>query len=385
MFLIICTFSDRAKEQEEGEAEGEADTEVTGELAKAGETIPHTLQFANAKNQGKGRAGHIFGHDSKYKRLAANTINSPVKPLQGGETEFQPDPLNVEALQNHLDVDAPKKQGFHGKISALAPPTQAPPDPYTDIKTKLATALQALRAQAIGLEELQVLNPQLYQGINDLALAVVEMAKQIIQPASAPLDQLAKSGGGKSPVQKISDVLASKSPNHDCKSGDCYHSAEAMYHLLGGKEAGLSPYADQGHWYVKNTQSGKVHDPHGGPTSGKPKKFATEQPSSKAVSLIEDVIRNGPVKKSLEDENEVPESPLAKVYLPKPKKPRGKTYVKLPIGSRKGNKIKVLYNNGEVGFKTLSAGQVASKIKGPALLGANTFPASPKEPYTGKK
>lgn len=315
-----------------------------------------------------------LGPNKKQKKLDANTINAPIPNIAEGQ-QNTPAPLEIEKIMGKLGNEgaSPKAPAFHGKLAGLATentPVAPAQSPHHSVKQTLGQALQLLHAQSPAIEELKVLNPQLYQGINELALTVVELTRLVAN------DTIQKSENSSNPVQKIASIVGKDLANHDCKSGACYHATEAMYHLMGGKEAGYQPHVVDGHWSLKNQHSGKEYFGNGS-TISKPKKFATEQPSSKAVALIDEVIRNGPVNKSDND--------LLPYYMPKPKKPPARQYLKLPFGSVNNGRMKIMRRNGEPGYKTLLSGMVQSKTDAPPIMGPNSHPASPKEPYSNKE
>lgn len=86
--------------------------------------------------------------------------------------------------------------------------------------------------------------------------------------------------------------------------GHCYAAAEALYHLLGGKEAGYTPcvatFTDNNqratHWWIKN-KNGEIFDPTAeqftaiGDTPpyhlGKGAGFLTRQPSKRAATILQ--------------------------------------------------------------------------------------------------
>ncbi len=82
-------------------------------------------------------------------------------------------------------------------------------------------------------------------------------------------------------------------------SGHCYVASEAMYHMMGGKEAGLTPHfvhhEGQPHWFLKR-HDGTVIDPTADQfTTPVPyeksigKGFLTKQPSKRAQQIIDRV------------------------------------------------------------------------------------------------
>ena len=85
------------------------------------------------------------------------------------------------------------------------------------------------------------------------------------------------------------------------KRGNCYVTSEALYHLVGGKNAGWTPMVmqtDTGtHWFLKHSsglildatvkQFGRrVPDYHRGRGTG----FLTKQPSKRAKELMERML-----------------------------------------------------------------------------------------------
>ena len=78
-------------------------------------------------------------------------------------------------------------------------------------------------------------------------------------------------------------------------TGHCYVACEALFHLLGGKEAGLTPaqirHEGESHWFLR-TPTG-VLDPTADQfdtpvpyPSGTGKGFLTKEPSRRAVEVI---------------------------------------------------------------------------------------------------
>jgi hypothetical protein len=79
-------------------------------------------------------------------------------------------------------------------------------------------------------------------------------------------------------------------------TGHCYVASEALYHLLGGKRAGLTPMVLKvefgTHWFLK-TNSGDILDPTADQfqeapdyTKARPCGFLTKQPSKRASIVI---------------------------------------------------------------------------------------------------
>lgn len=250
----------------------------------------------------------------------------------------------------------------HSELHSLAAQA-APQDNSEDLRSQLVGILQELQNQANFLQVVAQENPSLYQSINGLVQMVIQMARN---------NGLSKSEQRKSPVQAMTDSLRMMHPQHNCKNGDCYHASEALYHLLGGSNAGYTPFSDQGHWYLKSS-TGKTVDPTSSdPRNGQPKKFVSDQPSQKAVSLINSVIRQGPLKKADLPAFKPPGQTSRKV---------ARTYLQLPVGTQKGVKIKVLHRNGSTGWRQVQAGMVQGLEPDVPLVSANSHPISVKRPF----
>ncbi len=80
--------------------------------------------------------------------------------------------------------------------------------------------------------------------------------------------------------------------------GHCYHAAEAVYHLAGGKAAGLTPVVGKlgggTHWWLEQADGAVVDPtaaqlPDGYPYQGRRCGFLTRQPSKRARTVIERV------------------------------------------------------------------------------------------------
>lgn len=87
------------------------------------------------------------------------------------------------------------------------------------------------------------------------------------------------------------------------ETGHCYIAAEALFHLLGGKEAGYTAYVmrvdDDTHWFLKD-RKGKILDPTAAQfpdgvdySKGRPCGFLTKKPSRRAQYLIDKVREGG--------------------------------------------------------------------------------------------
>lgn len=84
-------------------------------------------------------------------------------------------------------------------------------------------------------------------------------------------------------------------------AGHCYVASEALYHLLGGKDAGWTPefvrHQNVPHWYLRGPD-GQVLDVTAAQFSttpdyskGRPKGFLTREPSKRARIVIEKIRR----------------------------------------------------------------------------------------------
>lgn len=82
--------------------------------------------------------------------------------------------------------------------------------------------------------------------------------------------------------------------------GNCYVASEALYHLLGGKEAGWKPmmvkHEGDTHWFLKHT-SGLIIDPTVSQFKESPPYeeargcgFLTKQPSKRAQNLMQKIV-----------------------------------------------------------------------------------------------
>lgn len=83
-------------------------------------------------------------------------------------------------------------------------------------------------------------------------------------------------------------------------AGHCYVASEALYHLLGGSDAGWKPmfirHEDAPHWFLTNLD-GKIVDPTADQfetpvpyEQGIGKGFLTKQPSARAQQVIDCVL-----------------------------------------------------------------------------------------------
>ena len=87
-------------------------------------------------------------------------------------------------------------------------------------------------------------------------------------------------------------------PTHP-HAGHCYVASEALYHLLGGKQAGFTPmfvrHENQPHWFLRGPQ-GKIIDPTAAQFRTRvpyeravAKGFLTREPSRRARIVLERV------------------------------------------------------------------------------------------------
>jgi hypothetical protein len=87
-------------------------------------------------------------------------------------------------------------------------------------------------------------------------------------------------------------------PNGRATSCQCYHAAEALYHLLGGRRSGYvpvhGPSAVGTHWWLRHAQTGEILDPTGDQfpggyrryAEGTPGGFLTKGPSRRAKVVM---------------------------------------------------------------------------------------------------
>ena len=90
---------------------------------------------------------------------------------------------------------------------------------------------------------------------------------------------------------------------HQGMKGNCYAASEALYHLLGGKDAGWTPMYIKGptkgtraHWFLKH-ESGLILDATASQFDTKPDYskgrgcgFLTDAPSERARALMEKLV-----------------------------------------------------------------------------------------------
>lgn len=206
-----------------------------------------------------------------------------------------------------------------------------------------------------------------YNSRSQLPHVVALFHTQPVQPAPLlPLisEPMAKSEVNKSPSQRIVDAISDQFPEHKCQNGDCYYSTEALYHLLGGKQAGWEPHTESGHWYLRSKGGKTVDATSMEPKNGRPKKLLTENPSKQALKIIDKVLMSSPVKKSL------PKLPGATKF---------KQFHTAP-GTIKGRKIKVQHADGTTSWKEVGAGMIQGQEAGAPNMGANSHPVSAREP-----
>jgi len=86
--------------------------------------------------------------------------------------------------------------------------------------------------------------------------------------------------------------------NPNPMAGHCYVASEAVYHTMGGKEAGWKPMSIQheggSHWYLKNDELGIIVDPTADQfktpvpyDEGRGTGFLTRQPSKRAKVVLD--------------------------------------------------------------------------------------------------
>jgi GNAT superfamily N-acetyltransferase len=175
-----------------------------------------------------------------------------------------------------------------------------------DVKKKIVVALQMLKQQAPVMEQIKATAPDAYNAMVGLAQAVIALSRDIQNVSSMkkaelrrnPQDMMVDSVRG-----ALSDEL--RKPEYrgaaNCLAGHCYVASEALYHLLGGKDAGWTPMhiSHEGgpHWFLKNRHSGKILDATADQFEtpvpyhlGKGKGFLTSLPSKRAGIVINRVL-----------------------------------------------------------------------------------------------
>lgn len=272
---------------------------------------------APAMNQGDG-AGFAGAT-----RPSAPTVDAPVA-TQGDSDEM----ASLNAVLGDENAPAPPEQTHAAKdferqlhdeawkgeeedMSSDADKAQR----LDQVKAQVVQALQTLKVQAPMMEQLKQVAPQAYQAMVALTQSVVGMARELAPaPQGAPM---AKSEAGKKDkadktVDSIREAMGDDiySPQNrggkHCLQGHCYVAAEALHHLLGGKEGGWTPHAvmhdNAPHWYLKH-QGGRVLDP----TSfmfdkpvpyaqGQARSFMSELPSERTRAVIDKMIGNSKLK-----------------------------------------------------------------------------------------
>lgn len=163
----------------------------------------------------------------------------------------------------------------------------------------------------------------------------------------------------------------------NCMAGHCYVASEALYHILGAKEAGWTPMhvSHEGgpHWYLKNRHSGKVIDATADQFQtpvpyhlGKGKGFLTALPSKRANIVISRVL----TRKAEQEETDLKKMAIADIpgghrlgaggiydyshVLPKQHQDAGYALHAITMPSEKGYQkklhIKLLHNGRGVGY-----------------------------------
>ena len=88
------------------------------------------------------------------------------------------------------------------------------------------------------------------------------------------------------------------------KRGNCYVTCEALFHLMGGREAGWKPmnmrFEGDQHWFLYNEYSGQIVDPTASQFKRRPtlydyvwargRGFRTRDPSRRARQLMHKLL-----------------------------------------------------------------------------------------------
>jgi hypothetical protein len=205
-------------------------------------------------------------------------------------------------------------------------------------------------------------------------------------------------------VDQIRSVMATdlgepKGAEH-CAKGHCYVASEALYHLLGGKEAGWDPHSitHEGgpHWFLKH-RGGRVLDPTSDQFNtpipygnGKPSRFLTDMPSDKTRQLVDKLLGEGQIKPK--QAAEIQGEPVEKGGLPMPGA-SAHHHVVLPVGSTIGTtpagaagtalastKIKTQHSDGTSGWHQATAGQIMAQDRDGVGGGVAGHAVSSREP-----
>ncbi len=251
------------------------------------------------------------------------------------------------------------------------------------IKAQVVHALTALKLQAPLMEQVKQVAPQAYQAMVGLTQAVVGMARELAPAPMQKSETLAKKDKAEKYVGDIRNVLSEdllkpqyKGSDH-CMKGHCYVASEALYHLLGGKEAGWTPHHVQHeggpHWFLKHA-GGRIIDPtsdqfktpvpyHKGQGGG----FLTDFPSERTRGVLERMLGEGTIKQTdaatltpHHSRAQAPKETLDKGGLPMPGAP-AHSHLNLPSGSTLNGKVKVTHEDGKQSWKQVAAGQIRSQ------------------------
>lgn len=215
--------------------------------------------------------------------------------------------------------------------------------------------------------------------------------------AYVPVEELAKSARRNPQDMMVDSVRGAltddlRKPQYrgsaNCMAGHCYVASEALYHLLGGKEAGWTPMhvSHEGgpHWYLKNRHSGKILDATSDQFQtpvpyhlGKGKGFLTALPSKRAGKVISQVLTR---KRELDGGE--PMQKMAISDIPLGKRTVGSEYdythvlpeehkksgYSIRVRSVPGNRVRAhLY------YKGMNAGYIAAEKNGQSLFVDNSF------------
>lgn len=262
----------------------------------------------------------------------------------------------IKPLQTSTKIEGGSPIDHHVALSGLAQPSKTP---FDETKGSLVELLQKLANQAPYMEVVGQYNPELYEAVNNLVKLVIQLARN---------NSFSKAER-RSPVDQMVDSVKAQFPDHSCTSGDCYHASEALYHLLGGEGAGLKPLKSDNHWFLA-TSTGRVLDPTGNAVAGTPAEFP-KSPSKRSLDVLKGVIHQGPLKKSGTNS-------AAATFQSKKQQ---RQYLKLPVGTFKGDKVKIQKQNGNVGWRQVRAGMIQGFEPDTPLFGANSHPVSVKRPF----
>lgn len=276
---------------------------------------------------------------------------------------------------------------------------------FDAIKTKVATALEGLKAQLPVLNQIKTTHPETYKSVlamvqatiglarelssQDTALAKAESRHKVWRPASGWNDTLAIPSSGH-PDRKNWDASILSNIAARYTNGDVTALKPVLIHpdevVSGGNSAGtanperLKLYSkmfgagDAPHPVVVAKTSGGYHLIDGTHRLEAARTAGTKLPAV----LVPRPVTKGEKNETEPDEKFPPENSLDK-GAPDPSHPH--RHLVLPVGTINHGEIKVQHNDGTVGWKGVKASMIAGQEPGGVGGGgANTHAVSSREP-----